>query len=297
MINIESLKRTIAVAGISAAVLSTLWYAIRPWDSSVEGTTFTPSRPFVVLFWVTELVAQAAFCHALFVGDDDAKPLVTWVAVFDVIHALWCIFVLSFGQMLIGIFLAGVNFASAMIMYSAKRTLAIDHPRTWIAVHIGGIAVPLAWSMVCLFWTGAGLFRATGTSAVSRFFADIFVWSLLVLPAAGLVLYADWALAGALAFLVWALATTQLSSDHFGLEGVFLLVIAVLLTVGTTAIGLVRYFTAAPDLRTVAQQARHATLSVAASANFATYGSRHSRQEPSRYTDDDVDLEDGSLNL
>ncbi|KAK9476857.1 hypothetical protein V1514DRAFT_335597 [Lipomyces japonicus] len=237
------LQRTLAVLAFAVSIVINLYYlsgrglpAGDDYPSSpafrLDHTAFTPNVVFVVLFWTATYVSRIAYLHQLFAGPAESKEAAQRVVVpfitFDSLHFLWVLF-LAHGHYVLAEIVVILNFATSVLQYLASRTTSLSPLAKWLTIHLGASAFPLAWTLFAVLWTGAVAVHSQ--SIFSRVLANILIWSLLVFPSLVLVLFADFSFGFASAFLTWGLAVSQVLDKVFGLQWIFAVIIAAIVTV------------------------------------------------------------------
>ncbi|KAJ8101720.1 hypothetical protein POJ06DRAFT_69743 [Lipomyces tetrasporus] len=197
----------------------------------LDHTPFTPNYYFLILFWAAAYLAQIAYLHQLFAGVEDSRKAaeeVGWfVTVFNTLHFIWLLFI-AHGHSVVAFIVVIFNFLFTGSLYWQKRTHML-HPRNrWLTIHIGAAAMPFAWTLFAIFWSGAVAVHSH--SLVGRIFANIFIWALLVVPTTALFVFADWSFGYASAFLTWGLAAGQIAEKTFALQWIFAVIIATIIT-------------------------------------------------------------------
>ncbi|KAK9466746.1 hypothetical protein V1512DRAFT_263320 [Lipomyces arxii] len=210
----------------------------------VEHTAFTPNVLFLLLFWAAAYFAQIAYMHQLFAGSDDSKKaagLAGWYVVsFNTMHFLWLMF-FSHGHFVVAEVVMCLNFLFTASLYFQKRTQTLTPPSLWLTVHMGACAMPFAWTLFGIFWSGA--VATHSHSLVGRLFANVFIWVLFAIPTFALLVFADWGFAYASSFLTWGLAVAQILEKTFALQWIFAIIIATLVTIEATIIMFASGFT------------------------------------------------------
>ncbi|KAK7202790.1 hypothetical protein BZA70DRAFT_285040 [Myxozyma melibiosi] len=236
----SSVQRLVAVGSFALAIITNFYYlsgrGIAGNHQSeafhLEYTPFTPNIVFLFFFWIASYLAQVAFLHQLFAGSSDAQKDASqaayFLSAFNLLHFLWLV-LLAHAHFILAEFVVVLNFLLTGALYWSKRTHNLSPPLKWLTIHFAASALPFAWCLFAIFWTGAVAVHAHNLFA--RIFANIFIWVLYLFPTASLLVFADWGFAFASAFLVWGLAVGQIFVKTFALQWIFALIIAALLTV------------------------------------------------------------------
>ncbi|KAK9451429.1 uncharacterized protein V1518DRAFT_408537 [Limtongia smithiae] len=198
----------------------------------LESTPFSANFVFLLLFWCAEYLAQIAFLHQLFYGTDDAKKdslLVTnYLSTFNVLHFVWTV-LLAHQHFVIAEIAVALNFLLIGALYWSGRTQHLEPPLRYFTIHYSVSALPFAWALFTLFWTGA--IAVHSHDLFGRIVANIFIWIFFVVPSGALIVFADWGFAYASAFLTWGIAVQQILVKVIALQWIFAIVIALVITV------------------------------------------------------------------
>ncbi|KAK9375573.1 uncharacterized protein V1513DRAFT_24644 [Lipomyces chichibuensis] len=203
----------------------------------LDHTPFTPNFFFLLLFWAAAYLAQVVYLHQLFAGNESirkpAEEVGWYVTVFNTLHFIWLLFI-AHGHLVVALIIVILNFFFTGGLYWQKRTHIINPPTQWLTIHIGAAALPFAWTLFALFWSGAVAVHSN--SLVAHVFANIFIWSLLIVPSTALLVFADWSFGFASAFLIWGLAVGQLVEKTIALQWIFAVIIATIVTIESAII-------------------------------------------------------------
>ncbi|KAK9459447.1 uncharacterized protein V1516DRAFT_679943 [Lipomyces oligophaga] len=198
----------------------------------IEYTPFTPSVFFVLLYWVAMCIGQIAFLHQFIAGvtdaQKDASRAANFLTLFNVLHFLWLIS-LANRHFFSALVVMTLSFLLTGTLYWSNRTHNLTPVMRWLTIHLTAAAMPFAWSLFALFWTGA--IAAHSHNLFGRLIANIFIWALYVIPTACMITFADWGLGFAEGFLVWGLFVGQILVKTIALQWIFAVIIASLLTV------------------------------------------------------------------
>ncbi|KAK9236943.1 hypothetical protein V1525DRAFT_405462 [Lipomyces kononenkoae] len=163
-------------------------------------------------------------CVRFFLFGYKAEPNIR----FNTLHFIWLLFI-AHGHFAVALVVAIINFLFISALYWQKRAHTINPPTKWLTIHIGAVAMPFAWTLFALFWSGAVVVHSD--NIIAHVFANIFIWSLLIIPTIALLVFADWSFGYASAFLMWGLAVGQFMEKTLALQWIFAFVIAAILTV------------------------------------------------------------------
>ncbi|KAK9382731.1 uncharacterized protein V2V93DRAFT_365851 [Kockiozyma suomiensis] len=236
----SSVQRLVTLASFTLALITNFYYlggrGVAGGHQSeafhLEHTPFTPNIVFLLLFWVASYISQIAFLHQLFAGSSDAKKDAStaayFLSAFNFLHFLWLL-LLAHGHFIVSEVVVVINFLLTGSLYWSKRTHNLSPQLKWLTIHFAASALPFAWTLFAIFWTGAVAVHSHNLFA--RIIANIFIWVLYLFPTAALLVFADWGFVFASAFLTWGLAVGQIFEKTFALQWIFALIIAALLTV------------------------------------------------------------------
>jgi len=198
-----------------------------------ERTAFTANIFFLWLYWAGTYVLQAAYLHQLFVNDDDAARSGWTFVSFNTMNFVWLLLFGNKHYVLSEIVLV-IGFINIMTMYFSLRTFAIEHLQNYAVIHLPTSALPLAWTFYALFWNGSVAFHAH--SNLARILANLLIWAFFLVPGAHLLIFGDWGLGMAFAFISWGIGVGQFVEKMAGVQWILAFIIGAILSTLSTAI-------------------------------------------------------------
>jgi len=183
-------------------------------------TPFSPNKIFFVIFWVVLYVLQIAYLYLLFYGVEDVKKVAVGVSLhfiaFELLEYGWsALWVHS--QLWVAEIFTLVNLVQIGYAYIRHRVFT---PRTaYFFVHAPVLALPSVYLLEVLFWNGSAAVHAHHLAA--RLFANISIWTLLVIPGAVVITYKDWVYGLAASFIMAGLGVGQFFLKVVALQWIF----------------------------------------------------------------------------
>lgn len=182
--------------------------------SNAYFTPFTPDHIFVAIYWVVLFCNQISFIVQLF-RDEAAVTAAASVGshfiLFNLFQFCWIMFwtrTLFFWSELF----AALNFLQLVLLY-------LRNPTTPRLVHVPVAAMPLTWSFFLVLWNGSVMVGCH--SLACRILANIAIWGIAVFAGFFLVVFKDYHVGFATAFLAAGLGVGQFFGKIFALQWIF----------------------------------------------------------------------------
>lgn len=206
------------------------------YDSRVGHTPFTANILFVFAYWIFTYISQLFYLANVYAPGSELygneSIAIGWhFSLFNILQVLWSYF-FSKGHFVLSEIVLIINFFNLLSLYVSHKTYAKRPVSKWFLVHIPITVLPLVWVFYAIFWNGAVMVGGA-TSLAARILANVFIWDFLLVPALYLVLYRDWAIGLAFAYISFGIAFSQFLGHIIALQWIFALVIGGLLTLGS----------------------------------------------------------------
>jgi hypothetical protein len=178
-------------------------------------TPFTINHVFVAVYWVILFCSQISFIAQLFRRDEAAVTAAASVGSYFIFFNF-----LQFGWIMLwtrSLFfwselLAVLTFLQLVLLYLCHHTT----PRL---VHLPVAAMPLAWSFFLVLWNGSVMVGCH--SLPCRVLANIAIWGIAVFAGFFLVVFKDYHVGFATAFLTAGLGVGQFFAKIIALQWIF----------------------------------------------------------------------------
>jgi len=235
--------RVVTVVSWLLVVLTSFYYSFRrPHEHAhhrhahtIWGQNRAHHTPFALntvigsIYWIVTYLLQIPYLYHLY------RPAEYVVPAAQVAHAFTFNNLLGFGFIHLwvrgyfgwALLLVIVNWFNLTLTY-------FRYPKQPKIIHIAVLALPLAFTFVSLYWTGAAAVHARNLP--SRIVANVFVWTWLVYGGFYLVAFKDWAIGFALSVLCAALGVSQFLTAAVALQWIFAFTIMAVLFVGSVIV-------------------------------------------------------------
>jgi hypothetical protein len=186
-------------------------------QSHAHPTPYTLSHVFVGIYWIVLFILQAGYVWHLFSKNEVYQVSAANVGSHFILSNLF-----FFAYIMLWV---RSEFAWAevilVVQFFNLLALYLRHATTPRFIHIPVVSMPLAWTFVSLFWTGAIAVHSGAHDTPARIVANVFLWSWLVFGGFFLVVFKDYTLGFALSFLTAALGVAQFSEKVVALQWIF----------------------------------------------------------------------------
>jgi len=198
--------------------------------SKTHITPFTVSHVFVAIYWVVLFCTQISFVVQLFRRDGAAVTAAASVGSHFILFNL-----LQFGWIMLwtrSLFFwselfAALNFLQLVLLY-------LRNPTTPRLVHLPAAAMPLTWSFFLVLWNGSVMVGCH--SLPCHVLANIAIWGIAVFAGFFLVVFKDYHVGFATAFLAAGLGVGQFFTKIIALQWIFAFTIMAIVFLFTLAV-------------------------------------------------------------
>ncbi|RPB03831.1 DUF1774-domain-containing protein [Choiromyces venosus 120613-1] len=176
--------------------------------SNAHITSFTISHVFVTIYWVVLFCGQICFVAQLFRTDQAAVTAAASVGSYFILFNL-----LQFGWIML--------WTRSLFLWSEL-------------VHLPAAAMPLTWSFFLVLWNGAVMVGCHGLPC--RVLANIAIWGIVAFAGFFLVVFKDYHVGFATAFLTAGLGVGQFFTKIIALQWIFAFTIMAIVFLFTLAV-------------------------------------------------------------
>lgn len=199
-------------------------------QSNLHPTPFTLSHVFVSIYWIALWVLQAGYLWHLYSSNEDLKKASTSVGshfiLFNLFQFVW-VFLWTRGHFILSELVLVLNFLQAATLY-------VRNPTTPRFIHLPAVSLTLTWTFFAVMWNGAVMVHCHDLPC--RILANIAIWGIAVYAGFFLVVFKDWSLGFATAFLTAGLAVGQMAMKVIELQWIFAFTIMSLVIVMTLVV-------------------------------------------------------------
>ncbi|KAG0640587.1 hypothetical protein HOY80DRAFT_884452, partial [Tuber brumale] len=187
-------------------------------------TPFTLSHAFVAIYWVFLFCSQISFVAQLFRRDEATVTAAASVGSHFILFNL-----LQFGWIML--WTRSLFFWSDWYCYTFATL-----PHQGILVHLPAAAMPLTWSFFLVFWNGSVMVGCH--SLPCRVIANIAIWGIAVFAGFFLLVFKDYHVGFATAFLTAGLGVGQFFAKIIALQWIFAFTIMAIVFLFTLAVAI-----------------------------------------------------------